>query len=183
MSGWISFLREGLKNLRTVGTVTRSSPAVCRKMVSLGQVSSSKVIIELGAGDGVITHYILQEMAPDARLFAFELNPIFCEQLRSIGDDRLTVIEGSVLALEDYMAQYDISSVDTILSAIPFAIFSEEDSRSVLVQCHSLLAESSHFIQLHYSLSKKSLYESIFGAVNIHFVLANFPPAWVLKCG
>ncbi|MCB0679166.1 MAG: hypothetical protein KDC32_05255, partial [Saprospiraceae bacterium] len=75
MKNHVQFFREGLRNLKTVGTLTRSSRFLCRKMVGQLDFSVVDTIVELGAGDGVITHYILEQMRPNARLFAFEVLP------------------------------------------------------------------------------------------------------------
>ena len=57
----MKFLREGIKNLRTVGTLTRSSKFVCREMVNQVDFSKVKNVVELGAGDGVITKHIFKK--------------------------------------------------------------------------------------------------------------------------
>ena len=97
--GRMEFLKEGLKNLKTIGTVTPSSKYLCAKMVGLSDLMGSKCIVELGAGDGVMTSHILRSMPADAMLFAFEINPKFCELMREIDDPRLIVVEDSA---EDY---------------------------------------------------------------------------------
>ena len=100
----IEFLREGLRNLKTVGTVTRSSKHLCKGMIKHVDFQHARLIVELGAGDGVITKHILRNMHPDARLMAFEVHPKFCESLRRIRDKRLIVVEDSAEKLDEYLA-------------------------------------------------------------------------------
>ena len=55
----IEFLKEGLKNLKTIGSVARSSKYLCKGMIKHVDFKTANVIVELGAGDGVITKHIL----------------------------------------------------------------------------------------------------------------------------
>lgn len=72
--GRLKFFLQGLLNFNQIGTVTRSGPAMCRQMAA-GIPANSKYVIELGAGDGVITPYLLDVLPPDAKLLSFEINP------------------------------------------------------------------------------------------------------------
>ena len=85
----IAFLKESLKNLKTVGTVTRSSKYACKAMIAPVNFDDANVIVELGAGDGVITEHIIKAMKPGSILLSFEVNPLFCEKIREINDPRL----------------------------------------------------------------------------------------------
>ena len=58
----LDFLREGLRNIKTVGTITRSSKALCKKMTEPVNFDKARIIVEYGAGDGVITKHILSQM-------------------------------------------------------------------------------------------------------------------------
>ncbi|MBK7797451.1 MAG: hypothetical protein IPJ64_13900 [Saprospiraceae bacterium] len=73
----ISFVRQGLKHLKEVGTITRSSSFVSKMMVKKAQIKDAKFILELGAGDGAITQHILMLCKKDARLMIFEVNRSF----------------------------------------------------------------------------------------------------------
>ena len=71
--GRIKFFFESLKNIKSVGTVTRSSRYLCQAVVREAALRKAKVVVELGAGDGVMTRHLLKAMAPDAILFSFEI--------------------------------------------------------------------------------------------------------------
>ncbi|MCB0568415.1 MAG: methyltransferase [Phaeodactylibacter sp.] len=180
MKDSIEFLREGLRNLKTVGTVTRSSRRLCEGAIKHVDFPQARVIIELGAGDGVITKHILQHMHPDARLLAFEVNPRFCESLRDIQDPRLIVVEDSAEKLAEYMARIGAEKADYVISAIPFVALPKEMGYNIVRACYNNLRVSGRYIQVHYSLLAKKLYESVFGNVDINFVPLNVPPAFVL---
>lgn len=178
----IKFLREGLKNLRTTGTVTPSSRFLCQSMIKGIDFSKARILVELGAGNGVVTRHILKKMHPDARLFAFEVQSNFCDLLRKINDDRLVVIEDSAEHLASYLQTHNYESVDHIISAIPFVILPKDTAENIVKACRDSLGPKGFFIQMHYSTILKSLYENIFPKVKMSFTPLNIPPAFVFHC-
>ena len=178
--GPITFLLESLRNMKTVGTVTRSSPALCKGAIKPVDFGSARCLVELGAGDGVITKHILARMHPEAKLLAFEVNAKFCDQLRALDDDRLVVVEDSAEKLPEYLEQHGMSALDAVVSAIPFVSLPNELAHTIVNLCRSALKVGSPFCQVHYSLLMKKVYAGIFGNVSVDFVPLNVPPAFVL---
>src|SRR5690625_1312946 len=68
------FFREGIRNIKTVGTVTRSSRFLCEKIIQHSDIDQAKYIVELGAGDGEVTKRMLDKMTSDCKRVAFEFN-------------------------------------------------------------------------------------------------------------
>ncbi|MBK8151741.1 MAG: hypothetical protein IPK61_00825 [Saprospiraceae bacterium] len=176
----ISFVRQGLKHLKEVGTITRSSSFVSKMMVKKAQIKDAKFILELGAGDGAITQHILDAMQKDARLMIFEVNPEFCKQLRKIPDNRLIVVEDTAERLQEYMQQYQFPIANSVVSAIPFVMLSDQECEKILKKCQDVMNSGSYFVQIHYSLMKKKLYQKVFGEVKVKFQPLNLPPAFIL---
>ncbi len=176
----ISFLKESIRNLKTVGTFTRSSAFLCKSMVKHVDFENAKTIVELGAGDGVITKHILENMKQDAILLTFEVNKKFCDRLRQINDKRLVVVEDSAENMSKYLTQHNVQHIDFIISAIPFVALPDELGLSIVNECYKYLKLGGSFIQVHYSLLAKKLYQKVFGNVDINFVPINIPPAFVL---
>lgn len=176
----LKFLSESLKNLKTVGTITRSSQFLCEKMVSYVDFQDSKVIVELGAGDGVITEHILAKMRPDAVLLTFEVNPKFCETIRkNIKDKRLIVVEDSAEKIPEYLKKHGFDHIDSVVSALPFVSLPEELGDSIVRTCKEYMKEGGKFVQVHYSLLVQKLYKRIFGEIDIHYEVRNIPPAFI----
>jgi len=175
-----AFIKESLQNIKTVGTVTRSSGFLSRQMAKKVNYQTAKFVIELGAGDGVITKEILKRLPKDARLMVFEVNERFIEQLELINDDRLIVVNDSAEHIAEHLSAYGLAKVDAIVSAIPFVILTEEVRLSIIKKCMNHLKENGPFIQVHYSLVLKSMYKKLFGNVKINFVPLNIPPAFVM---
>lgn len=180
MTQKIRFLQEGLKNIRTVGTISRSSQFLCRKMTGLVDFEQARAIAELGAGDGVITRHILPQLHPDGKLLAFEVLPQMSAHLHSIDDPRLVVVEDSAEHIQSHLDKAGIEQVDFIISAIPFVMLPQELALTIVKACRQALRPGGLFIQVHYSLLAKKLYDEVFGNVRIHFEPLNIPPAFVL---
>src|SRR5690606_9924671 len=109
------FFQESLRNIKTVGTITRSSRFVCRKMPNPFDCSRDINVIELGAGDGVITKHILDKMTAQSKLFIFEVNDTFIKKLNEINDPRLIVVHDSAEYMEKYINQPGVSEVDYVI--------------------------------------------------------------------
>ncbi len=177
---YVSFIKESIRNIKTTGTITRSSQTTCKALISFTDFETATNIVELGAGDGVVTHHILDSMKKDARLLCFEVNEQFCKQLRQIEDERLIVIQDSAENLEEHLKEHNIEMVDSIISAIPFVALSKELSKNILQSCFRVIKPGGSFSQIHYSLVLKKMYKQIFDGINVKFVLRNVPPAFVL---
>lgn len=178
----LSFLKESIRHLRTTGAVVRSSKYLVKEMLKPVDFKHAKVIVELGAGDGVLTHEILRQMQPDSRLLCFEINVQFCEILRGINDPRFILIEDSAANLGEHMKRLGITEIDYVISAIPFVSLPDELSYSIVQGCYKSLKKTGLYIQFHYSTLIKKMYRRIFGNVDTNFVPLNFPPAFVMIC-
>lgn len=178
--GRFAFLKESIKNFRTVGTITRSSRYLSKAVAKKAQLNNAKVIVELGAGDGVMTRHILDSMDEDAVLFSFEVNPKFCKVLKRINDPRLQVMNISAEKLAEVLLKFSYLKADSVISALPFTVFPPELTQRIIRQAHSVLPEGRPFVQIHYSLKTKKVYQEIFGNVKIQFEPRNIPPAFIM---
>ncbi len=179
----IVFLKQGIQNLRTVGSVVRSSPSLCRAMVRPIDFQKANVIVELGAGDGVITRQILKRMKPNSKLLIFEVNEAFCAKIKhNIQDKRCILVEDSAANLVEHLRRHEVTQVDYIISAIPFVVLPDELAEEIIESCKKVLCPSGLFIQMHYSLFIRRLYIKIFGNIKYKFIPFNIPPAFVFVC-
>lgn len=176
------FFQQSIKNLKTIGTFTRTSKYACKSLTAQLDFSSIDLMVELGGGDGAITLHILKNLKPNAKLIVFEVNELFCNKLKIIKDKRLIIVRDSAENLENYLKTQEIDKVDAILSAIPFMLIPEEISFRILQTCKNVLKPSARFLQIHYSLTRKKMYEAIFGNIKLVFVPINFPPLFIFVC-
>jgi phospholipid N-methyltransferase len=178
----LAFLKESIRSLRTTGAIARSSKYLCREMLKPIDFQKAKVIVELGAGDGVMTQQILERLKPDARLLCFEINPQFCEILRGINDERFILIEDSAEHINDYLKKMGYMQTDYIVSAIPYVMLPDDLTNDIVRACFKALKKRGLYIQFHYSTFIQRMYKRIFGNVKINFVPLNMPPAFVMIC-
>ena len=177
-----SFLLEGLRNLRTTGTLTRSSIALCEAAIGRIDFSTARTIVELGAGDGVITEHILKRLHPEGKVIAFEVSPELCDDMRAIGDPRLVVAQDSAENIREWLDKIGADKTDHVVSAIPFAALPKELGQAIVKAAKDNLRTGGCYNQVHYSLKTKGYYEEAFGQVDTKRVWKNLPPAWVLYC-
>jgi phospholipid N-methyltransferase len=182
MRSGLDFFKESIKNLKTVGSVARSSSFLCKAMIEPIDFSKKLVLVELGPGDGVITDYILDKMTAESTLIAIEVNEVFCEKLKLIPDKRLIVVNLSAEHLDEILKQHGFEHCDAIISAVPFVVLPEDVTARILNKCKFVLVKRGLFVQYHYSLFLKKLYFEIFGNIETDFVPINIPPAFVFTC-
>ncbi len=179
----LDFFKESLKNLRTTGAVARSSKYLVRQMMQPIDFVHAKIVIELGAGDGVLTIELLNRMSPDALLLCFEINAEFCKMLReAIDDPRFILIEDSAENLEKHLQEHGFTQADYIMSAIPFISLPNELVHRIVFVCHKVLKNKGLYIQYHYSSFIQKMYRKFFDHVEVEFVPLNIPPAFVMIC-
>jgi len=178
----LQFLVEGIKNIQNIGSVAPSGPAMCKMMSSFVDPNHHGTIIEMGAGDGVITRHILKKMPKDGVLLAFEINPTLYNTLLKIDDTRLIPICDDILNIEHYLTERNITKVDMVISAIPFLVLPDHFMESVLTLCKNILTSEGIFVQMHYSNHTQKKYKRFFKNVKSYFVPLNIPPGYVYLC-
>ena len=177
----LKFFVESIKNIKSTGTVTKSSQVLCRNMIKHIDFSTAKCIIELGAGDGVITEHILKAMHPDAKLIAFEVYPPFWEILEKIDDPRFILVKESAEYIQKHLDIHGFEKADYIVSGLPIVNHPKELGYKMVQAAHDNLKEGGVYSQFHYSLLAKKIYESVFGNVKMQLVPLNIPPAIVMR--
>ncbi len=138
------FFIEALRRRKEVGAIAASGRYLARAMTDpIGQQASSQRVLEVGAGTGAFTGHILDRLGPGGSADIVELNPKFCDRLRSkiVGpwsgrtqDRTATVIEGCI---ED--ASLD-PGYSTIVCGLPFNSFPPSVASRILQQLVDLLA-------------------------------------------
>lgn len=183
MNSHVDFLRESFRNLRLTGSVARSSRFLCKAMADSINPAEARVVVELGAGDGAITRFLLKRIGPEAHLYVFEINPVFVEKLKhTIQDPRICILPESAENMGALFSEREIESVDCIVSAIPFALLPEALADTIVNECYQWLRPGGKFIQYHYSPHLFGLYKQKFGNIHVQFIPWNIPPAFVVSC-
>lgn len=172
------FTLEGLKNLRQTGSLVKSSKVLAKNLADFN-CTENKLVLELGAGEGVITKFILESLGKDCELHSYEINEAFIENLEKIQDTRLTIRNESVTDLQKH---YEPESVDLIISCLPLANFKRSMKEELLKAAKNVLKPEGKFVQYQYSLNDFKLLKENFEQVGLKYCLRNLPPAFIYSC-
>ncbi len=138
--------------------------------------------MELGPGTGVVTREILRRMRPDARLLSLEVNPIFVDQCRRIGDPRLTLRRACASQLPTILDEEGMDGVDAVVSSLPLSIMDDDLVERILHESRASLQPHGRFIQYQYSLTGYARMTTHYPSVAVAFTPLNVPPAFVYTC-
>jgi len=193
------FLEEALANYPSVASVTPSSRHLARAMAEPLRKMKAGVVVELGAGTGVITRALLELLPKHAALIAFEINKKFYRYLRrNFNDPRLLLVNASAETLGHQLAQLGITRADAVVSSLSFSLMKEKQRNAILTSLLACMDSKSVFLQYHYlparivnalhqgrrngRLNVPRLLHQHFGSVESHIVWRNLPPALVYAC-
>lgn len=176
----VLFLRSFLAHPRQVGAVLPTSRRSVGDMLDMADLPHARLVAELGAGTGSHTGPILERLAPDARLVAFEIDPDLAASLRRRYDDpRLEVITGSA---EDLPGAIGDQRPDIVVSALPFTSLPGDTGRRILEMTQRTLAPDGVFLVLQYSVFVRKQLRRLFESVEQRWSPINVPPAFLFAC-
>jgi phospholipid N-methyltransferase len=179
-----NFIKQYIKNPKTVGAIAPSSEKLAYKMVEDINFLNASCIVEYGPGTGVFTEKILNKKKDGTIFIAIEYNTEFYKILKEKFKDETNfiLINDSAENLKEYLNTYNIYKVDYIVSGLPFASLPYDLSKRILSTTKETLKGKGEFITFQYSLFKMKLFKSYFGKIKRKKVILNLPPAYVLKC-
>ena len=153
------------------------------KKIDFFKISSCKVLVELGPGNGVITNQILKKIQPNSHLICFEVNHTFYENLKQIKHPQLTVLKVSAEEILPEMKKLGFSKACHIVSSLPLTIIPNTISNAILENALKTLDKEGTFIQYQYSLTYYKKLKAVFKSkISLEFEPLNFPPAFVYRC-
>jgi phospholipid N-methyltransferase len=139
-----------------------------------------KLIVEQGAGDGVLSRELLKKMSKDGKLILVEQNKEFLKILKKIKDSRIIIYEG--LAQDfNYQEFTGGEKADYVISSIPFFYLTESERKLVSKKAYENLKTGGKFIIFHqYRLLMKEHIEKFFTKTKFKFVVMNVFPCFVI---
>lgn len=176
------FAREILNNPRTVGAALPSSDRLARAMASQVPEHDSKLVLELGAGTGVITHALSQRISA-SRIISIEVSAHMALHLQQ-RFPHIQVVHGDACHLQNLLGEH-YDRIGTIVSGLPFRSLPRSVVHGISTQLHPLLAQGASLVQFTYDLRGRPIphLEARTGLqlrrVNSQIVWRNFPPARV----
>jgi phospholipid N-methyltransferase len=175
--GPLVFLRGFLRNPKEVGSLVPSSRFLIRRVLKCGDISTARVVVELGPGTGVLTREMLKRMPADGRLVAVEINRSFARVLkREIRDPRLLVFEGSSTDLERALEKVGLDRADLVISGVPFSTMARGVGYQTLQAAKRVLGPTGRFVAYQFRSHVRRMAEPLFGPAETHSGIWNFPP-------
>lgn len=170
-----------LKNPRSIGAVTVSSPELAAAMARQVPRNSDGFVVELGGGTGAVTRAILAAGIPVEKLVVVERDPLLHKHLveRFPG---VRILLGDAMHLPSLLKRHDIAPVTAIVSSLPLLSLKKSVQLRIGAQAFAVLKPGAPFIQFTYGLfsplPRGRL--GITGEVEER-VLQNLPPASVWR--
>lgn len=173
----LEFLRGFLRHPGQVGSVVPSSRRLEARVVRNGRIAAARTVVELGPGTGGSTRALLAAMAPEARLLAVEIDPVFRDRLAaSIVDPRFAVECGSAEAIGALLAARGLAAPEAIVSGIPFSTMPPEVARRIAAEIAATLAPGGCFVAYQFTGAVAGYLTPHFGAPRVEWEFWNIPP-------
>ncbi|MCL2000989.1 MAG: ribosomal RNA adenine dimethylase domain-containing protein [Planctomycetes bacterium] len=184
------FIKQLLTRPGSTGSLIPSSNELAKRMIELAAPPADAVIVEFGPGTGVFTKHILDELLPDQRFFAIELNESFARELRRCFPS-LHLHIGCASELGNCCRGEGVDRVDCVISGLPWAVFSEELQSKILNAMLEVMPKGGIFVTFAYLQGllmpagrrfKKNLKKCFSKIAASGVVWKNIPPAIIYRC-
>lgn len=176
----LAYLKSFFKD-KDVASVTPTSKYCVRRVCQPIDFSRTISIVEYGAGSGVFSRYLLNNMTADSELALFETNELLFEKLQEIDDPRVSLYQDSVEFVNTVLTDEFVGNTDFIISGIPFSFLDDETKGSVLEQSYKLLRQAGKFLAYQTSGHLKEPLREQFGNVRTEWEWRNIPPMTVYE--
>jgi phospholipid N-methyltransferase len=185
-----TFLRHALVDQVRIGAIAPTSPALAQRLARLVPPTPELRVLELGAGTGAISAAIGPRLGPGARHFALEREPALVAALTRTAP-WASVIVADATELKVRLAELGVSSVDLVISTLPWSYFTSTMQSTILAQVRSVLTAQGQFATVSCLTARfnprsrvfQSQLDAAFARVETTPVSwANIPPARLLIC-
>lgn len=125
------FFRRWMANPLQMGSIVPSSAALCRRVVAQTRVAPNEVVVELGAGTGVISKALIQSGLPPERLYVVEIVRDMATHLRAQLPGA-HVIEGDARRLPQLIPSEWHGRIGTVVVGIPLVLLPTAEQRQFI---------------------------------------------------
>ncbi|NYD39513.1 methyltransferase domain-containing protein [Actinomycetospora corticicola] len=186
----LTFVSSAVRSPGVIGAVAPSGRALSDLLASVAPADRASTVVELGPGTGVVSEALRRRLPPEARHVAVELDRSMISLLhRNL--PWLEVIEGDAKHLQKLLADVGITAVDTIVSGLPWTLFSRDAQRGIMEQVNRVLVPGgvfttfayAHVMNLPTQRRFRELLQESFDEVSVTpIVWRNVPPALAYQC-
>ncbi len=174
------FFKEFLRSPFTVGSICPSSTLLTKQLVTAIPAHCQGMIIDLGAGTGIVTEQLLTCGYPETKVVAIEKS----SELASVISRRWPKIQvinnDAASALSDLYKTGTHLPVDAIISSLPLRVLPAASVCEIMNGVCKLISDDGCLIQYSYAVWMKfPLQDYGLHPDGSTFVLGNLPPAKV----
>jgi phosphatidylethanolamine/phosphatidyl-N-methylethanolamine N-methyltransferase len=174
------FFKRWLANPLQMGSVIPSSPSLCRRIAALVRRAEDEVVVELGAGTGVISRALLAAGVPASKLVVVEIVPDMADHLRTALPG-VNVIQGDAFELPKALPQWMHGKVGTAICGIPLVLLPLEQQKRFVAAVEAV-APGAGFLLYTYCITSPLPYKKLgLTAKREAWTPMNFPPASVWR--
>ena len=183
-------IKQFFVNPRTIGAMCPSTPFLAKEITKDIGLEDAAVVVEIGAGTGAFTRHILEKLDDDSNFLAIEINEKVYRTLKSRFPD-IKIYNECASQLGDILGRENLEHVDTVVSGLPWAAFSEQLQTKLLTAIHENLKPGGTFTTFAYLQGmllpsaqrfRRRLNEYFSKVEKGSVVWANIPPAFVYRC-
>ncbi len=150
-SGLPLFVRRWLAHPLRMGSVVPSSATLCKHMARVGWPEKDGVVLELGAGTGVISRAFLDAGLASDRLVTLEIDPNLADHLR--GTLRgVEVLECDARQLAEHLPDRFQGRIATVVCGIPLVLLPLQEQRR-FVAAMAAVAPGRGFLLFSYCIT------------------------------
>ncbi len=185
-----TFVSRALREPATVGAVLPSSPVLAAEMATIVPSTGRPVVVELGPGTGALSGAVARRVPEGGRHIAVELDAGMVEHLRA-SKPELEVIQGDATDLVSILDEAGVTSVDAVVSGLPWSLFPGPSQTHILEEVGRALAPGGAFTTIAYAhalgmsgarLFRRRLGRAFDEVLTTRTVWRNVPPARVYVC-
>lgn len=175
-----TFFKESIGNFRDTGSFVPSSIFLARRLSAPIDLRPNLKIVELGAGIGSVTKFLLKTLPIDARLISIEINPVLARRLAvSIRDPRCEIVKDDAVKLREILALRNIEKVDYVISGIPLGNLPAPTRLAIYDEIKKCLRDGGIYMQFQYLMANFVEIKRHFKVCKVAFEWRNIPPAFV----
>lgn len=174
------FFKEFVLNPSKIGSVTPSSAYLTSKLLCFLPWERFHTIVELGAGTGVFTEFVMDHKRPDSDLLVIEQDSRMRQDLMERFPQAF--FGSNAEDLPALMQQYGLPKADCIISSLPFTVIEKECRLKILAGINRTLSDQGVFAAFQYSPQMYGTFHRMFRKVELGFTPLNIPPAFTYTC-
>ena len=145
------FFRRWLANPLQMGSIVPSSPALCRRLVAQTRAAPDQIVVELGAGTGVVSRALIESGLPAEQLYVIEIVPDMAAHLRRVLPGA-QVIEGDARRLPQLIPPELHGRIGTVIVGIPLVLLPVAEQRR-FIDAIQAVAPGAGFILYSYCVT------------------------------